>query len=242
MSRRLAIPLSVVAVVIAVLLLRGLGTSPAPDSEAPKAGARAERRPGAAGSRDGGAPAEPAGDAAGAARHRQMPSGERLSGAKLQAAPFPSLGREPVGEPADPENIADLRKLIHTATEDPDPNERAAAISDLSLRDDFANILPVFYQVAKDPDPDVKLAVVTALGELGEAAPIDLVAQYASDRDPEIRLEALSVVESLAEEESTANAVAPILNRATHDPDEEVREKANEIVEQLSGESDAEDE
>lgn len=241
MSRRLAIALSLVAAVVAVLLLRGRGAPPAPESAEPKP-ARVEPRVGAARSRDGGD--EAAGNA-GAARHRQMPSGERPSRAKLQPAPFPSLGHAPAAERADtddPQNLADLQKLIHTATEDPDPTERAAAISDLALRDDFANVLPVFYKVAKDQDPDVKLAVVTALGELGEAAPIDLVAQYASDRDPEIRLEALSVVESLAEEESTANAVAPILNRATHDPDEDVRDKANEIVEQLSGDSDADDE
>lgn len=162
---------------------------------------------------------------------------------KLRPAPFPTLRREGTEEkkPVDPADDAELQKMIHAATEDPNPSERANAISDLALRDDVENVLPALRQAAKDPDPDVKLAMVTALGEMGEAAPIDLVAQYASDGDPEIRLEALSVVEGLVEEEGTRDAVAPILNKARHDPDEEVRDKANEIVEQMSEDSSGEE-
>lgn len=232
MSRRVGILLGLLLIATLVVLFRG-GT-PTPEERAaagrgePTALVPRAARP---------APFERgAGDAA-APRSRA----QRLAPRRLEpvSGPLGDLRRQPG---AGVEGEDEVTLLIRAATEDPDPHNRAAAIADLSLLDELDVVLPVIQIAANDQDPDVKLAVVSALAELGEAAPIDLLTRFADDPDPEIRLEVLSIVENLSEEDSVPGLVRPILDKATRDPDEDVRDKALDIVEVISENDDSDDE
>ena len=232
MPRRFALIVSLFVLLLAVWLFRGRGDEPAESRRADKPRvASVERHKELPPARDLGAAAPPAASAP-----------ERLKrppGAKHLDAVVPMRPRDDsAGAPADP-GPDDVEQMIRTATEDPDPTERAAAIGNLSLLDDVNVIVPVLRQASSDTDADVKLAIVTALSELGEDVPMDLLTQFANDPDPDIRLEVLGVVESLSEEETTAPRVAPLLRNALRDPNEDVRDKAQDIVESMTDDSDS---
>ncbi len=234
MSRRPSLLLVAIALASLSVLWWLRGT---PEPEPPQgAGARASSPQRAAPAAKGPADPRPAGDPSLSARQRI----ERAAGGSLADAPVPPAGVDLDAE-REPDNWKqeELDAMIRTATLDPDPIARAGAVSDLSLEDDLIAVLPAIQQAAADPDPDVKLAVVEALGRLGEAAPIDLLTRFLNDPDAEIRLATLDAVENLSEEDSVPALVAPLLQKATQDRDEEVREKARDIIARLADAGDA---
>lgn len=158
---------------------------------------------------------------------------------KLASKPLPGAAREMADPNYTPRayDEADIPKLMKTVEEDPDPTERAAAITDLSLLDP-AQALPALQKGAKDPDDDVRLAVVIAIGRYGDQAPIDLIAQFSQDPDPEMRLETLDVIESLLDEEAISIRLRQFVEVAARDPDEDVRDRAQDILNQLDEVSD----
>ena len=230
------------SLLVAALALVGLSAfwlfrgTPAP--EAPKGGGRASSPQRAAPAAKGSPVARAAGEDSPSARQRM----ERAAGGSLADAPVPPAGVDPDAE-REPDNWKqeELDAMIRTATLDPDPIARAGVVSDLSLEDDLIAVLPAIQQAAADPDPDVKLAVVEALGRLGEAAPIDLLTRFLNDPDPEMRLATLDSIENLSEEDSVPALVAPLLQKAMQDRDDEVREKARDIAARLAGAAAADD-
>jgi len=230
MSRRVGIALAVLLLIgIALWSLRG-GDSPVPPSG----------REGRAAAGEGSAP-RPGGDAANRPVDRPPPAmpGSASGSGAVEEPPFEAALRDvskletnhlPSGLSS--EQQRDL--LIRIALEHPDASERAWAIHDLSLEDDLVPVLPVLQQLVDDPDPEIRSALLSALEQLGEAAPPDVLAKLATDPDPDLRSETLTLVQTLAEDDIMPGLMMPILQNATRDPNEDVREQAKDSLRELA--------
>ncbi len=155
--------------------------------------------------------------AGGKFRERPLPT-PATSG--QHAAPAQPGGPEP--GPLEEEEL-DFETLKNMALHDPDPDNRTMALWLLAGLEDQP-VAPVLMQALSDKDAEVRLAAVESLSELDDP-PIEALAMALDDPDPEIRFEAISVVAEIAD-----NRVLPLIEKALHDPDEDVRSLAEGIA------------
>jgi len=121
------------------------------------------------------------------------------------------------------EEELDFETLRNMALHDPDPDNREVALWLLASLEDQP-VVPVFMEALSDKDPEVRLAAVESLSELDEP-PIEAFAIALDDPDPEIRFEAVSVLAEISD-----SRVLPLIEKALHDPDEDVRTLAEGIA------------
>lgn len=121
----------------------------------------------------------------------------------------------------DEETVEHWRNI---ALDDPDPDERADALSELDLDDPAA--MEVLIEALGDRDPDVRLAALGELSIHSDEAPTSILARLLNDPDPEVRLE---VVGMLAESEDPY--ARQLLRGALSDTDEDVRDEAGAALE-----------
>jgi HEAT repeat protein len=113
--------------------------------------------------------------------------------------------------------------LTDVALGDPDPDERADAISQLDLDDPAA--MEVLIKALNDSDTDVRLAALDELWTNSDEPPLDILARVVHDPDPEVRLEAVRILS-----ESEEPYAQQLLRGALLDRDEDVREEAADAL------------
>ncbi len=123
----------------------------------------------------------------------------------------------------DPDDIPALKRM---ALEDPDPDRRLAAVTLLGASDD-PQAIPILAEVLKDQDEEVRLAAIQSLADMTGDVPVEVLGNAAlSDPSPDNRYEALEALADLA-----GPAARPYLERALHDPDEDVASLAESLLE-----------
>jgi len=138
------------------------------------------------------------------------------------AASRPEAAETPYEAP--PQDIPSLGRMALT---DANPQRRIEAILLLSGTED-PQAIPFLRQALSDPDAGVRLAVVKSLADAdfpGEGPTELLGAVIVRDADEENRLEALNVLAQI-DTQGAAGVAAQVLN----DPDEDVRTRAQEIL------------
>lgn len=140
--------------------------------------------------------------------------------------PAGSAPPRPAGEADlddDPEDFPSLRRV---ALEDADPERRLTAVTLLGISEN-AEAVPVLAEALNDEDEEVRMEAVLALADFTDEAPVAaMLSQALSDPSAEIRYEALDVLSDI----ETAEAKAAV-TKALDDPDEDVRELAEIILE-----------
>ncbi|MCX8073486.1 MAG: HEAT repeat domain-containing protein [Candidatus Binatia bacterium] len=133
-------------------------------------------------------------------------------------------GAEGTGiEEPDPDDIPGLKRM---ALNDPDPDRRLAAVTLLGASDD-PQAIPILAEVLKDQDEEVRLAAIQSLADMTGDVPVEVLGNAAlSDPSPDNRYEALEALADIA-----GPAARPYLERALHDPDEDVASLAESLLE-----------
>ncbi len=179
--------------------------------------------------------------AAGQAEGGQFKVPARGTGTTTSAKVKPKAGASAAGEAGggameqlehdepDPDDIPALKRM---ALEDPDPDRRLAAVTLLGASDD-PQAIPILAEVLKDQDEEVRLAAIQSLADMTSEVPIEVLGSAAlNDPSPDNRYEALEALADLG-----GPAARPYLERALHDPDEDVASLAESLLE-LDRESD----
>lgn len=139
-----------------------------------------------------------------------------------------------------PDDRAEFERLRDIVLHDSDPEQRAQAVWQITNFEDVP-VVPVLHQALLDSDREVRLTAVQELSGLddvaspGEETRWDLIALALDDQDPEVRLEALNVVDEAADEEGQRDRVRALIDKALSDPDEDVRSKAEDMLDSDSG-------
>lgn len=150
------------------------------------------------------------------------------SGTKVKPKPGASAAGADSAESAeyeepDPDDFPALKRM---ALEDPDPDRRLAAVTLLGASDD-PQAIPVLAEVLKDQDEEVRLAAIQSLADMTGEVPVEVLGNAAlNDPSPDNRYEALEALADLG-----GPAARPYLERALHDPDEDVASLAESLLE-----------
>lgn len=166
--------------------------------------------------------------------------GDQPSAAKREA-PTASVRAEKMRERAqqdlavddsddDPEEIAEARDTLQN---NQDPDERIGAILMLT-GDEGPESMRLLMEAMDDPDPEVRLAVVEALGDRVEELTPGLLAKPLRDSDAEVRFEAVSVLGDMEDPDALQ-----LVKTATQDPNEDVRQLAEGIMDFAADDTDA---
>jgi hypothetical protein len=141
---------------------------------------------------------------------------------RAAAAPPGGAAAQPpaAGEP----RPVDLAALKQTALSDPDPEERISALQSLAFEDENA-ALPVLTSALQDPEKSVRIAALQELEDYSQL-PFDTVASALGDQDAEVRAEALRILGDSDDDRAVALA-----RQALDDPNEDVRDEAQGIIE-----------
>jgi HEAT repeat protein len=109
---------------------------------------------------------------------------------------------------------------------DGDPDERVAAIDELSVASDAEDALPVLTAAARDHDASVRTAALEALADMSDTrAAVDAAMGALHDPSPDVRVAALDI---LADSEDPRRFDE--LRAARLDPDEDVRFEAEYLL------------
>lgn len=106
---------------------------------------------------------------------------------------------------------------------DPDPDERADALTQLDYEEPGA--MAVLAQALQDRDVDVRLSALDELWVNADEPPLDLLAPVLNDPEAEVRAEAVRMIA-----ESEDPQAAALLETALGDPDEDVRGEAADAL------------
>jgi hypothetical protein len=128
--------------------------------------------------------------------------------------------------PATPDEAEDDQTLDHwrnIVLNDPDPDERADALTQLDY--DEPDAMAVLVQALQDRDVDVRLSALDELWVNADEPPLDLLAPVLNDPDAEVRAEAVRMIA-----ESDDPEAAALLETALSDADEDVRSEAADAL------------
>lgn len=128
-----------------------------------------------------------------------------------------------LGSIGSPRCIEVLRGMLDDSSE----TVRIAALDVLS-RFRSADALPVALQLLESPDVWKRIAAVHAVGWIGSDVAVQALASRLGDERPEVRRDVVIALLRLGEP-----AVRPLLDRATSDPDREVRVYATEALKRI---------
>jgi hypothetical protein len=163
---------------------------------------------------------------------RQMPDAGRHAGVVPQGQlsrkePEPdAMGKReqpPLRQPADDFDEDSLEHLSDVALSDPDPDERADALSRLDL--DEPGAMDVLIKALDDNDTDVRLAALEEIWTNSDDPPLNILASVIKDTDPEVRLEAVRILA-----ESDEPYAQQLLRGALADTNEDVRDEAADAL------------
>ena len=132
---------------------------------------------------------------------------------------------------ARPGNAALDTLLSAAQSDDPTMRQRGLELLSQSTQADPATVLPAFSEALKDEDPNVQALAVRTLVTQGGSAGIELLRQAFGAADPFVKT---LIVESLG---SMPDAI-PLLQEASTDPDESIRNSASALLEQAISEED----
>jgi len=169
-------------------------------------------------------PTQPAMQRPGSSMQQRPPSG-------MQAAVGGS-GSTPVVEKPHDVTPQDIPSLKHMAVNDTDIDRRLEAVTLLGASEE-PEVIPVLGQALSDEDAEVRLAAIQALADFTEEGVFDLLGKAATD-DPEAdnRYEALEALSDFDEDRAMLYA-----KRALDDPDEDVRDLAESLLDTDGGEA-----
>lgn len=148
---------------------------------------------------------------------RKTADGNRVSEPQSASAPVKSAD-----EPSQPRSAG-----TGSGVSDKEFEERRAAarIETIEAMEKFSDVttLATLANALADPNREVKDAALQALSERKGATVTTMIGQGLADADPEFRIEVLEVLALRGDRES--------LRRARSDPNEEVRERAADLLE-----------
>jgi hypothetical protein len=147
----------------------------------------------------------------------------RMAGGSVPAAPQtgPAVASEDDTSTPDPDDIPALKRI---ALENPDPEERLAAVVMLGASED-PQAAAVLAKALSDEDEEVRMAALESLSEFTDEPPIEAIESALNDPSAEIRFEALTVLADVGGEQARR-----AIERALHDPDEDVRALAESLA------------
>ncbi len=179
--------------------------------------AREQKAPGREHPGEGGAFRVPGGSSAGGAAKVRPKMGASAAGSDAgEVAPVEQ-------DDPDPDDIPALKRM---ALEDPDPDRRLAAVTLLGASDD-PQAIPILAEVLKDQDEEVRLAAIQSLADMTGDVPVEVLGNAAlSDPSPDNRYEALEALADLG-----GPAARSYIEKALHDPDEDVASLAESLLE-----------
>lgn len=133
------------------------------------------------------------------------------------------LARQQRAMASDSEDDEDFDHWRDVILNDPDPDERADALTQMDYEEPEA--MGVLIQALQDRDAEVRLAALDELWVTVDEPPLDVLAPVLSDPDPEVRAEAVRMIA-----ESDEARAAELLAAALADPDEDVRDEAADAL------------
>ena len=148
---------------------------------------------------------------------RKTADGNRVS--ESQSALTPVNAKD---EPSQPQSAGSGSGVSDQEFEE---RRAAARIETIEAMEKFSDVttLTTLGNALADPNREVKDAALQALSERKGATVTAMIGQGLADADPEFRIEVLEVLALRGDRES--------LRRATSDPNEEVRERAADLLE-----------
>jgi hypothetical protein len=207
-----------VAALAWLLFFTGAGSAPGPSEQSDTKGSRLM------------APQEPMfGHVRG-----QPQSGAARAAKGVAARPGKPMGRRPWGETSAPsaepgsdqEDEDTDAQLKTTALTDPDPDERVAAIDQVSAGWDEQDAVPVLTAAANDSDASVRAAALKNLADVADTRPaVDAAMRALKDPAAEVRIAALNILANSDDPRRVAE-----LRAARSDPDEDVRSEAEMLL------------
>lgn len=126
--------------------------------------------------------------------------------------------------PESPKPEDTLEHWRDVALNDPDPDERADALTQLDHDDPAA--IGVVIEALNDRNPEVRLSALDELWVNTDEPPLDVLAGVLSDPDPEVRAEAVRLIGD-SDDPRARQLLEPILG----DANEEVRAEAADALE-----------
>lgn len=142
-------------------------------------------------------------------------------GSVAQHGPQPGNAERGEAPPDDADDVPALKKIV---LENPDPDERLAAVVMLGTTDD-PEAVAVLAQALSDQNEDVRMAALESLSDVTGEPPVDAIENALNDSSPDIRFEALSILGDVAGDRARS-----AIERALHDPDEDVRNLAESLL------------
>jgi HEAT repeat protein len=146
---------------------------------------------------------------------------------RLRKKPPMARGAEdaplPDAEPEEADENADFDEVRNTLVNDPDPDERVNALSQLDF--DHPDALDVVVQALSDRDPEVRMAALEELWANTDEPPLDILNVVLDDPDPEVRAEAVRMIS-----DSEDVLAEDLLRQALGDADEDVRSEAADAL------------
>lgn len=158
-----------------------------------------------------------------AGRHAGVVPQGQLSRKESEPDAMGKTEQPPLRQPDDDIDEDSVEHLRDVALGDPDPDERADALSRLDLNDPGA--MDVLVRALDDNDTDVRLAALEEIWTNSDDPPLNILASVIKDSDPEVRLEAVRILS-----ESEDPYAQQLLRGALADTDEDVRDEAADAL------------
>ena len=128
--------------------------------------------------------------------------------------------------------LRSLEWLMMEAREAPDPLVRAAALEDLADQYQGVGVLDTLVAGLQDEEPRVREVALEGLKQVSGDVPIEPLAEVAlEDPNPELRMEALRL-----SAETCGETALDTLKQGVLDPDPQVSDLAQDMLEELTGE------
>jgi len=132
-----------------------------------------------------------------------------------------------------------LDELKRSLTESQDPDQRVATLDAIANRGEDGPVNSIVAQALSDGDQEVREAALNLLKSSDDPVPIGPLASMATqDADPDFRLEAMTLMtDQVLQDGRTKDewaAVSESLSKSLTDPDQDVRDHAEQLLSQLS--------
>lgn len=150
--------------------------------------------------------------------------------------PVPAPVPPPATLPAEPEETpaqlaAQVQQLESTYHNTPDFQKRVELIYDLSSVESPATIEAMSHLFANEPDPELKVELINSLSDIdgeNDKKLTILTSALRPDQPKDVRSEAIDAIVDTEDKRGVQ-----ILQGLLHDPDEDIRESAQDGIEQL---------
>lgn len=143
------------------------------------------------------------------------------------------------GKPVTVPGDLSLDELRRSLSESQDPAQRSATLEAISNRGEDKPVNPIMAQALSDADQEVRETALNLLKSSLDPVPIGPLASMATrEANPDLRIEAMTLMtDQLFQDDRTKEEWATVsasLSKSLTDPDQDVRDQAEQLLSQLS--------